>query len=73
MVCELHYYFSPLRIAYRLLPTAYRPLHSKEAGWKGLLAGLAESDKMSLPTGKETASNSKKLTNDAGMSMKTNG
>jgi hypothetical protein len=42
MVCELHYYFSPLRIAYHLLPTAYCLLHSKEAGWKGLLAGMEE-------------------------------
>jgi len=42
-----------------LLPTAYCLLHLREAGWRGLLAGMAALDKMSPPTGKEKTSNFK--------------
>jgi len=40
-------------------PTAYCLLYLREAGWRGLLAGMAALDKMSPPTGKEKTSNFK--------------
>src|SRR5208337_2992428 len=54
-----------------LLPTADCPLHLREAGWRGLLAGIAHLDKMSPPSGKERTSNFKNRTNDTGISLKT--
>ena len=43
-----------------LLLSADCLLHSGEAGRRGLLAGMGSLDKMSVPTGKERASNFKK-------------
>jgi hypothetical protein len=45
--------------AYCLLHSADCLLHLREAGWSGLLAGMAALDKMSPPTGKEKTSNFK--------------
>jgi hypothetical protein len=44
-----------------LLLTADWLLHFREAGWRGLFAGMAALDKMSPPTGKEKTSNFKKV------------
>jgi hypothetical protein len=52
---------------------AFCLLNLREAGWRGLLAGMAALDKMSPPTGKERTSHVENRTSNAGMSMKTKG
>jgi len=57
--------------ALRLLLTPDCLLHLREAGWRGLLAGIAGPDKMSPLIGEERTSNFKNRRNDAGMLLKT--
>src|SRR5208337_1107076 len=71
--CELWTVSCLLTFRHRPLPTAYCPclLRLREAGWRGLLAGVAALDKMSPPTGKGRTSNVENRTSNAGKSMKT--